>query len=100
MKLQAIVIDGKDNVATIVGGTLKKGASIRTQVGKKGVPLTARAEIPPGHKVAVAPITKGEEVIKYGESIGSATREIAKGDHVHVHNIESNRGRGDLIGRQ
>jgi len=100
MKMQAIVIDGKDNVATIVGGTLRKGASIQTQVGKKRATLRARAGIPPGHKVALSPISKGEAVMKYGESIGSATRDIAKGDHVHVHNIESNRGRGDLIGRQ
>ncbi len=35
------------------------------------------------------------EVYKYGESIGRATQEIKSGDYVHVHNVESERGRGD-----
>ena len=34
-------------------------------------------------------IKKGEKVIKYGEPIGQATRDIKKGEHVHVHNIKS-----------
>jgi altronate dehydratase small subunit len=37
----------------------------------------------------------GDSIIKYGEVIGVATREIAPGQHVHVHNLESRRGRGD-----
>jgi len=38
----------------------------------------------------------GEPVIKYGSPIGLATVEIAEGQHVHVHNVASTRGRGDL----
>ncbi|WP_443110690.1 hypothetical protein [Caloramator sp. mosi_1] len=34
-------------------------------------------------------------MIKYAEEIGKATNNINKGDYVHVHNIESKRGRGD-----
>jgi altronate dehydratase small subunit len=41
-------------------------------------------------------IGKGDDVVKYGEIIGRATADIAKGEHVHVHNIESLRGRGDI----
>jgi altronate dehydratase small subunit len=52
--------------------------------------------IPFGHKFAIKKITKGEKVIKYGEMIGRATQSIEEGDHVHVHNVESMRGRGDL----
>jgi len=37
----------------------------------------------------------GEPVIKYGEVIGRATKDIGEGTHAHVHNIESLRGRGD-----
>jgi len=33
--------------------------------------------------------------VKYGEPIGIATRDIRSGQHVHVHNLESARGRGD-----
>jgi altronate dehydratase small subunit len=52
-------------------------------------------DIPYGHKVAVKPIAAGEAVIKHGEDIGVASAAIAIGDHVHVHNVESRRGRGD-----
>ena len=52
--------------------------------------------IPYGHKVAVRDIQVGEPIIKYGESIGRAVRDIKKGDYVHVHNMEAMRGRGDL----
>ena len=41
-------------------------------------------------------ISKGENLIKYGEAIGQATQDIEEGQHVHVHNVESLRGRGDL----
>ena len=42
-----------------------------------------------GHKVARRPIAVGEQVLKYGVSIGCATRPIAPGEHVHVHNLSS-----------
>lgn len=45
--------------------------------------------------MAVAEIKKGEYCYKYGEVIGDATEDIHPGDHVHVHNLESTRGRGD-----
>jgi altronate dehydratase small subunit len=40
---------------------------------------------------------KGDDVIKYGEVVGRTTATINIGDHVHVHNVESLRGRGDLV---
>lgn len=49
-----------------------------------------------GHKFAVKPIHEGEDILKYGEVIGVAVRDIAPGEHVHVHNLEGKRGRGDL----
>ncbi len=45
-----------------------------------------------GHKYARYDISCGENIIKYGESIGHATCNIAKGEHVHVHNIATNLG--------
>lgn len=38
---------------------------------------------------------KGELINKYGEEIGIATKDIKKGEYVHVHNLDSMRGRGD-----
>ena len=51
--------------------------------------VTACQQIPSGHKVALLPIRRGENVIKYGASIGSATRDIRPGDYVHTHNLAS-----------
>jgi altronate hydrolase len=50
--------------------------------------VTARRNIPRGHKVAVAEIAEGEPVRKYNQIIGFATSPIAAGDHVHTHNVE------------
>ena len=47
------------------------------------------AALPMGHKVAARAIAAGEKIIKYGGPIGSATREIAAGEHVHTHNVKS-----------
>jgi altronate dehydratase small subunit len=52
-------------------------------------------DIPFGHKFALRPIPMGGSVIKYGEIIGVASQSIAPGDHVHVHNVDGTRGRGD-----
>jgi altronate dehydratase small subunit len=51
-----------------------------------------------GHKFAVVPIAKGSDIRKYGEVIGIATRDISPGEHVHIHNLEGKRARGDLSG--
>ena len=67
---------------------------------KKGETTEVRAleAVPYGHKIALCDIKKGEEIIKYGEAIGAASRDIAAGDYVHIHNMDSQRGRGDLEG--
>lgn len=49
--------------------------------------LTTAEAIPPGHKLSVQPIAKGESVRKYGQIIGVATDAIATGAHVHEHNL-------------
>jgi altronate dehydratase len=46
-----------------------------------------------GHKFALQDIEKGADVVKYGEPIGQTTARIARGEHVHVHNVVSHRGR-------
>ncbi|MCQ2390371.1 MAG: altronate dehydratase family protein, partial [Kiritimatiellae bacterium] len=45
-----------------------------------------------GHKYALRAIAAGENVIKYGMPIGHATKTIAAGEHVHVHNVKTNLG--------
>jgi hypothetical protein len=52
--------------------------------------------VPSGHKFATRPIAAGTLIHKYGQVIGKASAAIATGEHVHVHNVEGTRGRGDL----
>ncbi len=42
-----------------------------------------------GHKVAASAILMGQQVIKFGIPIGSATQDIHVGDHIHLHNLKS-----------
>ena len=48
--------------------------------------ITTKQFIPVGHKIATKDISKGEDIIKYDNIIGTASDNIAIGDHVHVHN--------------
>ncbi len=49
--------------------------------------IEAAARIPAGHKIAVRAIRQGQPVRRYNQIIGFATRDIAAGEHVHVHNL-------------
>jgi len=92
---QAIQLEHEDNVATVII-EVAKGTSITVQAPGISLELEAADDIPYCHKVALAPIRKGDNVIKYGRPIGRATCDILKGSLVGVHNIEGMRGRGDL----
>ncbi|MCE3036453.1 UxaA family hydrolase [Helicobacter anatolicus] len=84
--MQFIIINQLDNVAT----TLKDCKS-----GEKLGDVTLLQDIKNGHKFAIKDILKGENIMKYGEVIAQASCDIKKGSHVHIHNIEGIRGRGD-----
>jgi arabinonate dehydratase len=60
-------------------------AGVTVEAGARAV--TAREAINPGHKIALGPVAAGEPVVKYGETIGRATRDILPGDWVHTHNV-------------
>ncbi len=91
---KCLVMNPQDNVATTIQ-ELKKGEKVTVTVGEEKREITITQDIPFGHKFAIAGIAKGDDVFKYGESIGRASLEIQPGDHVHVQNLESKRGRGD-----
>lgn len=55
-----------------------------------GVEVSLLEDVVAGHKVAISEIKEGENIIKYGFPIGSATGEIAKGGWVHTHNVKTN----------
>jgi altronate dehydratase small subunit len=97
MSLLALIINSEDNVANLIGPG-KKGESVECTVEGKAEKslVTLLDDIPANHKFAPVDVRSGEPIIKYGLSIGKASCDIQKGQYVHVHNIESNRGRGDL----
>lgn len=91
----ALRLSEKDNVATSLED-IEPGAAVTVRLGRDSEEITARERIPFGFKMAVTDISPDGPVIKYGEKIGTASREIEKGQLVHVHNIAGARGRGDL----
>src|SRR6185436_787914 len=60
----------------LVGGT--------TLIDEK---VTVSGLVPPGHKVATHAIAKGAPVKRYNQIIGFASKNIAAGEHVHLHNL-------------
>ena len=95
--LNAMMIDGKDNVAVAIE-PITKGETVTYLCDGEEKQLTARADITIYHKLAVRKIAAGEPVVKYGEHIGLAARDIKAGEHVHCHNLEEHRENLDSKG--
>jgi len=89
------VVEPDDNVATALRD-VEAGETVAVAVGDGRRTVDVREDLRFGHKVAIEAIPEGETVVKYGKSIGNATETVEPGDWVHVHNVESNYGRGDL----
>ena len=81
----AILLDDKDNVATCTAAA-KAGDMIQL-IG--GGSVHCVEDIPIWHKVALTDIAKGDKIFKYGEVIGEASEDIAKGAWVSHENIFS-----------
>ncbi len=97
MKQKAVILNTKDNVATALAD-LKAGDSLGLEVGGETKEVRLTTDIPFGHKFSLSKIEPDSPVIKYGEIIGVSTATIKPGDYVHIHNVVSRRGRGDLEG--
>jgi altronate hydrolase len=85
-----IKIHESDTVAVAVTTILKQETVIIN-----GEEITARDEIPAGHKMALYDMDEGSTIIKYGCSIGSSKEAIAKGSWIHTHNMKTSLG--DLL---
>ena len=90
---QLLVHDPKDNVGVVVVEGLSAGTDMLCVVthDNSDFHLTAGADIPIGHKVALTDLKAGDTVIKYGEDIGKMVGDAAKGGHVHTHNCKTKR---------
>ena len=82
MTTRALVLRAGDAVAVLTsdveaGDAVHAGDAV----------VTATTSIPRGHKVSLRSQAVGDEVVKYGQVIGVATRAIGIGEHVHSHNL-------------
>lgn len=94
---RALQLNAADNVATLLQ-TCDSGRRVEVvdAAGELVVQLNAGQRIAVGHKIALRPLGCGEKVYKYGYVIGVTSQEVAAGQWVHTHNLDSCRGRGDL----
>ena len=86
--INAMLISPADDVATVIAD-LHKGDDAVFQKNGEIVQVPIIETIPKFHKIALRNINKNENVRKYGEVIGQATKNICQGSHVHDHNITS-----------
>ena len=82
--MKLIRIHPADNVAVALED-IAKGEALEVQ----GVKVTAAEDVKRGHKLALAPIAEGGQIVKYGCVIGLAKTPIATGQWVHTHNVRT-----------
>ncbi len=88
-----LVHDNQDNVGVVVVEDLKAGTEMLCVVTEDNsdFSLTVNDDVPIGHKVALRDLKEGDTAIKYGQDIGRIVEDVAKGHHVHTHNLKTKR---------
>lgn len=85
---KAMQINPRDNVAVVLE-QVAPDETVQVMYENKTIgPIIAKNAIDIFHKIAIAPIGKGETILKYGEVIGKAVKTIEPGEHVHVENLK------------
>jgi hypothetical protein len=79
-----LFLNSRDNVCTAIS-PIASGVTLQIYGNK----VLVEKSIPLGFKVAACHIAMNETIVKYGVPIGSATRDIALGELVHLHNMKS-----------
>jgi altronate dehydratase small subunit len=79
-----ILLSPQDN-CLIAAARLEAG----TPVEIEGERVTLSKAIDLGHKVARGALAKDDKVLRYGAVIGHVTEAVARGEHLHTHNLES-----------
>lgn len=88
MKKRMLIMDTSDNVGVMLEDIKPNDSATFEQIT-----LLALENIEFAHKIALVDIKKGDDIIKYGEVIGYALKDIKKGSWVHIHNMDDVRGR-------
>ena len=88
-----VLHDAHDSVAVVVVEGVTAGMALSGWImdEDKMTGVTAKQDIPIGHKVALRDMAVGDTVIKYGIDMGKVVQPISAGEHAHVHNIKTKR---------
>ena len=88
-----LVHEAADNVGVVVVEGLTAGTDMLCCIthDNSTFRLTAGADVPIGHKIALTDLATGDTAIKYGEDIGKVVADIPQGAHVHTHNVKTKR---------
>ena len=88
-----VLHDARDTVAVVVVEGVKAGDELTGWImdDDRTMTLTARQNIPIGHKIALRDLQVGDTAMKYGMEIGRVVSPIAAGEHAHVPNIKTQR---------
>ena len=85
-KRKVLLLDVRDNILVCL-----EDLAMGSKVKQENLEITVKDHIVRGHKIASRNIAKGEGIIKYGERMGHAIKDISAGEHVHIHNILGDR---------
>ena len=77
-----VVVEGVTAGQELLGVQLEDDSDFR---------IVSTHDVPIGHKVALASLADGQDVTKYGETVGRMVASAAPGDHVHTHNMKTKR---------
>ena len=88
-----VLHDANDSVAVVVTEGVKAGMELAGWIMDEDrmTRVTAKQDIPIGHKVALRDMAAGDTVIKYGIDMGKVVNPNRAGEHAHVHNIKTKR---------
>ena len=91
--IHCVLHDPDDSVAVVVVEGVKAGTTLTGLIldQDRTIALRCVQDIPLGHKVALRDMAAGDTVIKYGVDIGKVVAPIARGEHLHVHNVKTKR---------
>ena len=89
VKHSTILLNAQDNVASALE-RLESGSVVPVEHDDLAQSYQVKLvqEIPLGHKFSLRDLRKGDKIIKFGMVIGTATADIAQGEHVSEHNLE------------
>lgn len=93
MATDFIVHDKADTVGVVVVEDVKPGKDLTGWVMQtdETIRLKSLDAVPLGHKIALRDFKPGDTVLKYGNDVGRIVAEVAKGQHIHVHNLKTKR---------